>query len=231
MAADKTVAALAVFAKTPGRTPAKTRLGAEIGQDRAEAFYRLALAATAAAVDEAALAGPVEIVWAVAEPDAADDPTWAGRRTIPQGTGSLGTRLHTVYSALLAEFPAVLLVGTDSPHHGPGDYLHPATALLDPNEQADFCLGRCDDGGYWLLGGRRPVPRSAFLAVEYSAPRTAAQTAAALAQFGKIAEEPPSFDGDEAADLPRLHAALAGHDRGDPRRTLREWLAAQIGRR
>ena len=202
-------AALAVFAKTPGRTPAKTRLGADIGQPAAEAFYRRSLAATLAVADAAAAAGPLDAVVAVAEPGALGDEPWAGRRTISQGTGGLGDRLHTVYSALLAEYGAVLLIGCDSPHHTPDRFTAPAAALLDPAAPADFRLGRCDDGGYWLLGGRRPVPRAAFLSVEYSGPGTAAETAAALRPLGKLAEEPASFDVDRTADLPRLRAALA----------------------
>ncbi|MFH5803353.1 DUF2064 domain-containing protein [Alienimonas sp. DA493] len=201
-------AALVVFAKTPGRTPAKTRLAADVGTEAAEDFYRASLAATAAVADAAAARGPVEVIWAVAEPDARDDPFWTGRRTVGQGTGGLGERLHTVYSALITERPAVLLIGCDSPHHAPESLLRPAAALRDGREPADFRLGRCTDGGYWLLGGRRPIPRSAFLSVTYSSDATAAQTAAALAPLGPLAEEPVSFDVDTAADLPRLRRAL-----------------------
>ncbi|QDT17766.1 TIGR04282 family arsenosugar biosynthesis glycosyltransferase [Alienimonas californiensis] len=201
-------AALVVFAKTPGRTPAKTRLAADVGTETAEAFYRASLAATAAVADAAAAHGLLDVIWAVAEPDAVDDPFWAGRRTVGQGTGGLGERLHTVYSSLIAERPAVLLIGCDSPHHTPERLLRPAAALLDDREPADFRLGRCTDGGYWLLGGRRPIPRSAFLSVSYSAAVTAVQTAAALAPLGGVAEEPVSFDVDAAADLRRLRAAL-----------------------
>ena len=89
-------AALAVFAKTPGRTPAKTRLAATVGTEAAEAFYERSLAATAAVADTAAATGPVAVIWAVAEPEALGDPIWAGRRTVGQGTGGLGDRLHTV---------------------------------------------------------------------------------------------------------------------------------------
>ena len=205
--------ALAIFAKTPGRTPAKTRLAAGIGVEAAEAFYRASLDATAAIVDTAAARGPIDVIWALAEPDAARDPLWTGRRTIGQGTGGLGERLHTVYSRLIAERPAVLLIGCDSPHHSPAQFLAPASALRNEDEPADFRLGRCSDGGYWLLGGRRPIPRAAFLSVNYSAPTTAAETAAVLAPLGEIAEEPTSFDVDDAADLPRLRAALEALDK------------------
>ena len=226
MRKEEVKAALAIFAKTPGRTPAKTRLGATIGQPAAEAFYRLSLAATAELADAAAAAGPVDVVWAVAEPDAAANSCWAGRRTVSQGTGGLGERLHTVYSHLIAQYPAVLMIGCDSPHHAPGDFTGPAARLLDDRDPADFRLGRCDDGGYWLLGGRRPVPREAFLAVGYSTARTAADTAAALAPLGELAEEPASFDVDKAADLPRLRAALAAPRHLLPgQAALRDWLA------
>ena len=222
----KPAAALAVFAKTPGRTPAKTRLAATVGTAAAAAFYRRSLAATAAAADAAAAAGPITVVWAVAEPEAPDDPIWAGRRTVGQGTGGLGDRLHTVYSRLLGEFPAVLLVGCDSPHHTPDRFLRPAAALLNPDDPADFRLGRCDDGGYWLLGGRATIPAAAFRSVGYSTAHTADETAAVLAPLGALAEEPASFDVDEAADLPRLAAALAAFREPAPaQRDLLGWLS------
>ncbi len=107
--------ALAVFAKTPGRTPSKTRLAAGVGTDAAEAFYLASLAATAAVADAAAARGPVDVIWATAEPDAHVDPVWANRRTAGQGTGGLGERLHTVASRLMADYRAALLIGCDSP--------------------------------------------------------------------------------------------------------------------
>ncbi|NNJ24085.1 TIGR04282 family arsenosugar biosynthesis glycosyltransferase [Alienimonas chondri] len=221
-------AALAVFAKTPGRTPAKTRLAADIGTTRAGAFYRGSLAATAAIAEAAAALGPLDVVWAVAEPEAANAPIWSGRRTTGQGTGGLGERLHTVYSRLIVERPAVLLIGCDSPHHTPAHFVRPAAALLDASHPADFRLGRCEDGGYWLLGGRRPIPRAAFLSVNYSAATTAAETIAALGPLGTTAEEPVSFDVDTVDDLPRLRRALAElADPLDAQRTLLASLSSE----
>ena len=204
--AAEPVAALAIFAKTPGLTPAKTRLAGGIGRspgigtDAAEAFYRLSLDCVEAVAKRCAAEHPVEPVWAVAEEAGLTDPRWSAFRTVPQGTGGLGDRLHAVSSALLAEFPAVLLIGTDSPHLTPADLVQPAASLLDPHEPADFRLGRCHDGGYWLLGLRRPVPRAVWTSIDYSTERTAEQTIAALGKIGPVAEERETLDVDERGE-------------------------------
>ncbi len=69
-------ASLAIFVKTPGYSPVKTRLAASIGQRRAEQFHRLAAAAVAA-VAKAAMPA-VTPYWAIAERDALHDPLWRG---------------------------------------------------------------------------------------------------------------------------------------------------------
>ena len=218
-------AALAIFAKTPGLTPAKTRLAAGVGTDAAEEFYRLSLACVEAVAERVAVERPVRPVWAVAEGEGTGDPRWSAFRTVPQGTGGLGDRLHAVSSALLAEHPAVLLIGTDSPHLTPEQIAAPAERLLDPTDPVDFHLGRCEDGGYWLLGLRRPVPRAAWNAVDYSTARTAEQTAAVLRAIGTVADAQTSFDVDTVEDLTTLRDELTRRDSLLPeQRTLLEWL-------
>ncbi|MDQ3495902.1 MAG: hypothetical protein M3485_10390, partial [Pseudomonadota bacterium] len=70
---------LAIFVKTPGHSPLKTRLAAGIGRESAERFHRLAAEAVAA-VARAAQATPpgLATAWAVAEDSALDDALWSG---------------------------------------------------------------------------------------------------------------------------------------------------------
>ena len=70
-------AGLAIFVKTPGVSPLKTRLAQAIGQDAAEAFHRLAAAAVADVAKQAQAAMPGLVAyWAVAEREALDAPIW-----------------------------------------------------------------------------------------------------------------------------------------------------------
>ncbi|HEV8692715.1 MAG TPA: hypothetical protein VGQ93_00795, partial [Lysobacter sp.] len=59
---------LAIFVKTPGYSPVKTRLAADCGRAYAEAWYRRAAAAVASVAKIAADREGIAVYWAVAEP-------------------------------------------------------------------------------------------------------------------------------------------------------------------
>lgn len=218
--------ALAIFVKTPGHSPVKTRLAAGIGEHQAMAFHRLA----ARAVAEVACAvrarhAAFHVYWAVAEHAALEDASWRDLPRCWQGEGSLGGRLHRVYSDLLARHERVLLVGADAPQLTV-DLLRCAVAALD-RPATPFALGEADDGGFWLFGGCRPVPAQVWNSVGYSQSDTTVQLRAALQAHGDIAALPSLADVDQAADLAALVEALARLP--DPLPTQRElmrWLIA-----
>lgn len=218
--------ALAIFVKTPGRSPVKTRLAAGIGEQQAIEFHRRA----ARAVAEVACRvrkdrNDFRPHWAVAERAALDDACWSDLPRCWQGKGSLGERLHRVYDDLFTHHGRVLLVGADAPQLT-ADLLHCAIAALD-RPATPFVLGEADDGGFWLFGGRRPVPAAVWSGVGYSQPDTSLQLRAALQSQGDIATLPSLTDVDEAADLATLAGALA--EMPDPlpaQRQLASWLAA-----
>lgn len=229
--------ALAIFVKTPGRSRVKTRLAAGIGEPQAMAFHRLAARAVAD------VAGKVRTdrtgfhpYWAVAEHDALGDACWSDLPRCWQGDGSLGDRLHRIYDDLLAQHERVLLVGADAPQLT-ADLLQRALAALD-QPATPFVLGEADDGGFWLFGGRRPVPATVWSSVVYSQADTAMQLRAALQVQGAIATLASLTDVDEATDLATLADALA--TLSDPlpaQQQLAHWLAVldrglpQIGAR
>ena len=58
---------IAVFVKTPGLSPVKTRLAQEIGIEKAEKIYRLCCEWTKDALIRAQSITPLQLFWAVAE--------------------------------------------------------------------------------------------------------------------------------------------------------------------
>ena len=212
---------LAIFVKTPGLSPVKTRLAVDIGIAAAEHFHRLAAAAVAA-VARAAVP-TVSPCWAVAERSALDHPQWQGMPTLWQGEGDLGQRLHHVCSRRQASDGRVLLIGADAPQITVPLLAAAVAALAEP--ATPFVLGRASDGGFWLFGTRQPVPQAAWLAPRYSSADAADDLQQALTPLGAIAALPTLRDVDYGADLTALAAALDALDDPLPSQSaLRDWL-------
>lgn len=217
-------AALAVFVKTPGHSPIKTRLAEAIGSDNAVAFHRLA-ARVVMDVAHATHDGKRDLqpYWAVAEHDALNEACWSDAPTLWQGDGGLGARLHRVYATLQTRHDRVLLVGADAPQITPA-LLGVALAALD-DPATPFVLGRAEDGGFWLFGGRVPIAESVWHGVRYSCADTAKQLRDGLAPCGGIAILTRLNDVDHAADLEGLAAALAALPEQQPaQQALARWL-------
>src|SRR5262249_29028177 len=105
------------------------------------------------------------------------------------------------YCLTTAGYQQAVIMDSDSPTL-PADYLRQAFTVLE--HDADVSLGPCDDGGYYLIGLKRPAP-NLFLTVTMSTPTVVADT---LARAGaanlKVAMLPTSYDIDYIADLERL---------------------------
>ncbi len=203
--------AVAVFVKTPGVSPVKTRLAQAVGASMAEEFYALALDCIEEVVQTAVAdsRGNLSAYWAVAEPDQLGHPRWQGLPRVSQVRGSegavgLGERMDTVYRTLLETHRAVLLIGADSPHLTPA-WLGDAARLLDQN---DFVMGRSDDGGFCLFGGTRPIDSTVWTRVRYSVAETADELCAGLATPPVFL--PTTFDVDTLDELLRLEKELNG---------------------
>ncbi len=196
--------AVAIFVKTPGLSPVKTRLARGIGSALATEFHCRAAAAVGAVARAAA--PDVAPHWAVAEQDALAHPAWSAFPTLWQGEGDLGTRLDRVYSELLERHGSVLLIGADAPQVTPVLLRNAARALLEG--VPSYAMDPASDGGFWLFGGRAPVPSEVWHSVAYSQADTGARLAEALRRFGQISWVPALIDTDEASDLPELASAL-----------------------
>ena len=212
--------AVAIFVKTPGFSPVKTRLAAGLGGAGAVAFHRLAARAIGAVVAECGAVG----YWAVAEPDALDAADWQDKPRVWQGGGGLGARMGRVYDRLLRRHGRVLLVGADSPQTTPALLQAAAAALL----RQPYVVGPASDGGFWLFGGCQPVPDAVWESVQYSSADTCRQFLSALRPLGPVAMVAEQVDADRPEDLPGLLAALQALPAAAPeQRALAGWLCSR----
>jgi len=222
--------ALAIFVKTPGHSPVKTRLAATRGTAFAEAFHQHAAAAVAEAAELAAHAArargdALQACWAVAEPAAMQASQWAGLARLEQGSGSLGERMAHVHAQLLALAPGALLVGADSPQMTPAVLLDACAWLARPGPRC--VIGPARDGGFWLFGSNVAFPRSAWTSPAYGRDDTGAAFIAALsaARNAQWKHLPTLVDVDDAHDLAQLCGELDRIDGPPPRQAhLRRWL-------
>lgn len=220
-------AAVAIFVKTPGLSPIKTRLAAGVGVEAATEFHRLAAASVAGVAG--ACGEEIAPYWAVAEQEALDAPAWRGFPAIWQGEGGLGARLDRIYATLLLRHGRVLLIGADAPQVTP-DLLRAAAGAIE-KLVAPHAIGASRDGGFWIFGGRAPVPVQIWEAVAYSSPDTCRQLAAALRPCGPVTRLLQLFDVDTAEDLPDLWDALCAlPDATQEQRRLAAWLGARLAR-
>jgi hypothetical protein len=142
-----------VFTRAPVAGRVKTRLAVRLGAERAARLHeRLTSAALASAA--AARCGAVELhstarhAWLAA---------LCRARGIPlrlQGGGDLGSRMARATRAALRRAPRVLLIGSDCPELGPRELARAARWLRGA---ADVVLAPAHDGGYALIGLKRPA--------------------------------------------------------------------------
>jgi rSAM/selenodomain-associated transferase 1 len=193
--------AIAVLAKAPIPGLAKTRLIPQIGAHAAAVLQeRLTAHAIEAAV--AADTGPV-ILWCAPELDHPSFQNLAARFPITlkrQPDGDLGARM---LAAIAVHNCPTLVLGTDCPSLD-ADHLRKAAAAL--RRQADIVVTPAEDGGYVLIGARRPHP-DLFDAMPWGTHLVMAETRARLAARGLTAEElETTWDVDRPSDLARLES-------------------------
>ncbi len=193
--------ALVVFAKAPRAGEAKTRLAPALGAAGAAALAERLLAH---AVAQAAAAG-----FDVVELCVTPDPTHPAFRDLAarhrvvlgvQGHGDLGARMARAFERRLATHDRVVLIGTDAPALEAARLTEAARALATH----DAVFVPALDGGYALVGLRRPAP-ALFADIPWSTPAVMARTRERLrAARLTWAELAPVADVDEPADLVHL---------------------------
>jgi rSAM/selenodomain-associated transferase 1 len=209
--------AVAVMAKTPGLGPVKSRLHPSLTAERATDLYRCFLLDR---LDELAALDGVERVIAFT-PERGGPQLAAvappGFRLVPQRGSDLGERLSNLLTDLLSNgHPGAMAIDSDSPTL-PMGYVSDAAKRLEANT-ADLVLGPCEDGGYYLIGLRRPCP-VLFQGIPWSTDRVLSLTLdRASGQGLRTHLLPMWFDVDTEPDLRRLRAEMMAAGRG-PRRT------------
>ena len=197
--------ALLVVARQPVPGQAKTRLAPPLSFEQAATLY------------EAFLRDTLDLMRAV--PDARRVIAYLPREArayfvqlapgfdlIPQSGADLGARLdHALTSYLSRGDERVVVMNSDGPTL-PIEYLRQAFERL--TEQFDVVLGPSDDGGYYLIGLRKPAPRL-LRDVRMSTPHVLADTLhIARGENLRVALLPPWYDVDDHASLERLMAEV-----------------------
>ncbi|MDE2058859.1 MAG: TIGR04282 family arsenosugar biosynthesis glycosyltransferase [candidate division NC10 bacterium] len=200
--------ALAVMARAPEPGQVKTRLVPPLSDTSAAELYRCLLldklqqVAGLPGIDPYLAYTPIEARQSML-------PLLPETFTlIPQAGSTLGDRLHRLSAILLERgHPAAILIDSDSPTL-PTPYLLDAIARLQSGT-TDLVLGPAEDGGYYLIGLKRPC-RALFDDIPWSGPTVFNETLHRAATLRlQVATLPSWFDVDTPDDLTRLRCDLA----------------------
>lgn len=125
---------------------------------------------------------------------------------VEQVAGDLGARMADLARRGLEASPAVVLLGSDSPHLP----IKRVTEALEALQHADCVLGPSSDGGYYLVALRRRIPELFAPGMAWGGPSVLAESLRRLDQVGaSVALLAEDFDLDTMADLERLATQLA----------------------
>ncbi len=207
-------AAVAILAKAPVPGLAKTRLIPALGPSgaaRAQRGFALQTLVTARGASTGAVA-----LWCA--PDAGHRFFAAlraryGVACMAQPGGDLGLRMGTVMRQHFCSTSTMplLIVGTDCPVLTQA-HLQQAADMLQTN---DAVLIPAEDGGYVLIGLRRPLP-TVFEDITWSTPQVLMQTRERLLAAGASWQELPTlWDVDEPVDWARWQRLRAKEKRID----------------
>jgi rSAM/selenodomain-associated transferase 1 len=198
--------ALLVVAKRPAPGQTKTRLSPPLSPDQASALYECFLRDTLDLIRQVPGIQPVVAYLPQAEANYFIELAPDFELILQEGD-DLGARLdHALTYYLHLGYDRVVIMDSDSPTL-PASYLKAAFEALD---EADVVLGPCDDGGYYLIGLKRPAPRL-LREVQMSTATVTAETLSLAAEEGlQVKLLPVWYDIDDAAALERLISETAG---------------------
>jgi len=188
-----------VFARAPIAGTVKTRLIPALGREQATRLHERLVRRTVSIVAGAGL-GTVEL-WCT---PTVEHPFFeALQAALPvalmvQRGRDLGERMARAFDHALQRAPRALLVGSDCRDLQGRDIQEAEAALRSGCEAV---LGPAADGGYVLIGLRRPAP-DLFVGMPWGTPRVLARTRERLARQGwRWHELPVRHDVDRPEDL------------------------------
>ncbi|MCF8139862.1 MAG: TIGR04282 family arsenosugar biosynthesis glycosyltransferase [Cyanobium usitatum Tobar12.5m-G36] len=166
----------------PGRC--KRRLAQELGAARAAQIQARLTVHTLAAARDARQGHGLELVLAVEGLGSLAASRWGqalgADRAVLQGRGALGLRMQRQFHRAAREGASqVVLIGSDLPELEASDLSAAFTSL----EHRQGVLGPALDGGYWLIGLRRPEPEL-LAGIAWGSEQVLEQTLAAMARRG-----------------------------------------------
>lgn len=208
--------ALLMVAKRPAPGRTKTRLTPPLMPEQAAALYECFLWDTVELMRQVPGVQPA-IAYLPAEERAYFETLAPGFELIRQEGKSLGERLDNALNHFLDKgYRRAAIMNSDGPNLPVAFVTRAFQALAG---DADVVLGPSDDGGYYLIGLRRPAPRL-LREVRMSTPEVLADTLHLAAQEGlRVALLPSWYDVDDAQSLARLRAELAEAPTGVARHT------------
>ena len=175
---DPTCEKLFVFVKAPRPGTVKTRLAEAVGGEAACAAYRDLVITL---LNQLQSLRAVELCFS---PDdaSAEIQGWlkADWNSRPQGGGDLGHRLQSAFERAFATgVKRAVIIGSDCPAITAEDICEAWRSL----RTHDVVLGPATDGGYWLIGLRRPQPQL-FRDIPWSTERVLIETTKRIQQAG-----------------------------------------------
>lgn len=175
---------LIVMARWPAPGRCKRRLAQELGAARAAQIQSRLTRHTLAEAKHAGQDSSLELLLAVEGLASRAARRWGqvlgADRTVLQGRGTLGLRMQRQFQRAVREGASqVVLIGSDLPQLEASDLSAAFRAL----GQRQAVLGPALDGGYWLIGLRRPEPQL-LAGIAWGGAQVLEQTLAAMARQG-----------------------------------------------
>jgi uncharacterized protein len=215
--------ALGLMTKAPRAGQVKTRLVPPLTPDEAAQLNRCFLRDTASAISVCcsrarhlpdpgrSLACGIAVYTPVGAESLYADILPADFSLLPQRGKKFGDRLYFAAADLFkCGFVAVCLIDSDSPTIPSENFIRAVELLSLPEDR--IVLGPCDDGGYYLIGLKRPH-REVFGGIDWSTEQVFEQTKRRGRQIGvEIRELPGGFDVDDRTSLHRLCEELLGEN-------------------
>lgn len=188
-----------LFAKEPVPGQVKTRLTPGLTEDQACRLYRVCLLETV----ERLQAGSLPLVICYSGRRDWFRQTFPDLPLLAQSGDGLGSRMSNAVQALFARAGRpVLLAGSDSPDLP----LAMVDQVLEALQQADVATVPCHDGGYVVVGLRRPTTE-VFADIPWSTSGVLAATRQRCRDLGLTYQQTAAWDDlDELDDLGRLVA-------------------------
>ena len=225
--------ALAIMTKAPQAGQVKTRLVPPLKPDEAAELNRFFLHDTTAAIANSATpkdACGIAVYTPIGSESAYTDILPDNFRLLPQRGDRFGERLYFAALDLFkCGFESVCLIDSDSPTVPPENFVQVVRLLQRPGDRV--VLGPCDDGGYSLIGIKKPH-KELFERIDWSTERVLAQTTQRAREIGLEVELlPGGYDVDDSASLRRLcEELLTGKQSDSVAPRTRKFLRDIIGR-